>query len=197
MKAILGRPDKKRQTPCIASQLYMSLAIESKPGQSQHVDLLRTGNALATPSHQKSYHKPSRLVKANPSASFSPLRRKEPVAKLLFCINTGCTESLPCARGGGPKGRRGCVQAADACYDPSVSLEADSIPIPSVASRHLPLTRGVGPLRRGALVRSTIVHVANLRQALLFCLCLVPAGQPLQEVSPENGIALPFAEGLR
>ena len=128
MKAILGRPDKKRQTPCIASQLYMSLAIESKPGQSQHVDLLRTGNALATPSYRKSYHKPSRLVKANPSASFSPLRRKEPVAKLLFCINTGCTESLPCARGGGPKGRRGCVQEANACYDPSVSLEADSSP---------------------------------------------------------------------
>ena len=35
--------------------------------------------------------------------------------------------------------------------DPSVSLTTASVPIPSVASRHLPLTMGVGPYCRGAM----------------------------------------------
>ena len=41
--------------------------------------------------------------------------------------------------------------------DPSVSLTAASVPIPSVALRHLPLTRGVGPYCKGAMkLRSSI-----------------------------------------
>ena len=68
------------------------------------------------------------------------------------------TPKPPLCKGRWPEGPEGLcagsgvlLKDSSACRRPlSQGLRHASVPIPSVASRHLPLTRGVGPLRRGA-----------------------------------------------
>ena len=73
----------------------------------------------------------------------------------------------PLCKGRWPEGPEGLCAGNRCQQRPLSHASRDSIPIPSVASRHLPLTRGVGTLRRGAFgCGQQLCRLLILQQAL-------------------------------